>query len=669
MKKRYSRHSAMFGIVLSILFFLIVGVSTLVYGNQWLGAAEIGCGVILSFYFVIVNRSKARDMAEYINMIAGQSSTMANDAISRFPLPIAVLSIDGQIMWYNDMFTEMIGNNDPYAVEISDIMPDLRWSEVLKSVDGINVMTEYGAQHYNVVGNIIKNNTITDENGNPVYSVLLYFIDRTEIDTLQATYDAEKTDVAFITIDNYDEIFQKMDDAAYQENMSRINTYISRWVAESKGVFKKTERDRFIVMFEHQYLKHYIQNKFDVLEKVRSVGETSQIPITISIGIGTGGHIWENEVHARAAIDMVWGRGGDQAAIKDETQYNFYGGKTKDYEKSTRVKTRAFAVAFKDFIAHADNVIFMGHSNADYDSFGAALGLQRAVRTMGKRPYIVSDNSLAVKQLMDTVRANPEYEGMLINTVTAQELVTDKTLLVILDTHRPSMLPCPELLKLANKIVLIDHHRRSTEFVENLSLTYHEPYASSTCEMATEILQYVDDKRKMSTFEASALYMGILMDTKNFIMKTGVRTFEAASYLRRYGLNTVEVKKLFNVNMEDYIQRIEIERSAEFFKDNMIIAVGVHDCNNIRVIASQAADSLMNINGVQAAFVIYPMDNAVYISARSYGEVNVQVIMEKLDGGGHMTVAGAQMRGFSPFEVSIQLKRAIEEYVEENKAE
>ena len=366
---------------------------------------------------------------------------------------------------------------------------------------------------------------------------------------------------------------------------------------------------------------------------------------------------------------MAWGRGGDQAAIKDETQYNFYGGKTKDYEKSTRVKTRAFSVAFKDFIEHADHVIFMGHTNPDFDSFGAALGLQRAVRTLGKRPYIVMDNPQAVRKIVDRVRDIPEYEGMLINSATAQELVTDDTLLVILDTHRPSMLPCPELLKLVNKIVLIDHHRRSTEFIENISLTYHEPYASSTCEMATEILQYVDDNRKLSTFEASALYVGILVDTKNFIMKTGVRTFEAASYLRRYGLNTVEVKKLFNVDKDDYIHRIEIEKSAELFHDNVMIAIGTETCSNIRVIAAQAADAMMDVNGVKATFVIYPTENAVSVSARSYGEINVQVVMEKLGGGGHMTVAGAQMKGFSPFEVSIRLKRALEEYFEESKSE
>lgn len=670
MKKRYNRHhSAMLGVALSILLFLGIGIWQTVNGDRTFGLVEIACGVILGAYFAVGHKKRSRDMAEYIDMITSTSSTMANDAISRFPLPMAVLSVDGHVMWYNDQFTEMLGNHDPYGVKLSDSMPDLRWSEMLKSVDEINMMVSYNAQHYNVVGNIIKNNTITDETGNPIYSVLLYFIDRTEIETLQQTYDAEKIDVAIIAIDNYDEIFQKMDDADYQENTGKINTYISRWVAEGKGISKKTERDRYIVLFEHQYLQHYVKNKFDVLDKVRSIGDALKIPITISIGIGTGGHIWENEVYARAAIDMAWGRGGDQAAIKDETQYNFYGGKTKDYEKSTRVKTRAFAVAFKDFIAHADNVIFMGHANPDFDSFGAAIGLQRAVRTMGKRPYIVMDNPQAVRKNVDIVRSTPEYDGMLINSATAQELVTDNTLLVILDTHRPSMLPCPELLKLANKTVLIDHHRRSTEFIENISLTYHEPYASSTCEMATEILQYIDDNRKMSTFEASALYVGILMDTKNFIMKTGVRTFEAASYLRRYGLNTVEVKKLFNIDKDDYVHRIEIEKSAEFFHDDILIAIGTENYPNIRVIASQAADDMMNINGVKATFVIYPTDNAVCISARSYGEVNVQMVTEKLGGGGHMTVAGAQIKGFSPFEVSIRLKRALEEYFEENTAE
>ena len=618
-------------------------------------------------YYIIVNKNKARDMAEYIGMITSAGTGMAQDAISRFPLAMAVLSIDGQIMWYNDMFSDLVGNSDLYSIVLPSIMPDLRWPEILKSVEKIDVHVTYNERKYNVVGNIIKSKDVSDDNGNPVYSVLLYFIDRTEIEALEKKYLAEQTDVAIITIDNYDEIFQKMDDIQYQETLSKINGHISRWVAESKGVTKKTERDRYIMLFEHQYLQHYIKNKFDVLDKVRSIGEEIKVPVTVSIGIGTGGHLSENEVYARAAIDMAWGRGGDQAAIKDETQFNFYGGKTKDYEKSTRVKTRTFAVALRDFIVHADNVIFMGHSNADFDSFGAAIGMQRAVRTLGKRAYIVNDNSPAVKRLADSFRENPEYEGMLVNNATALELITDNSLLVILDTHRPSMLPCKELLQVANKVVLIDHHRRSTEFIENCSLTYHEPYASSTCEMVTEILQYIDDNRSMTAFEASALYVGILLDTKDFTIKTGVRTFEAASYLKRYGLNTVEVKKLFHVDKTDFLHRIEIERNAEVFEDNMVIAVCTETYNNMRVIASQAADNLLDINGIKAAFVVYPMENEVFVSARSLGEVNVQVIVEKLGGGGHMSVAGAQIKGFSPFDVSIQLKRAIEDYIEENK--
>ena len=667
MKKHYSRQSALLVIFLCILFSLAVGIFAVINGNALLGYTEIAFGAVLVVYYIIVNKNKARDMAEYIGMITSAGTGMAQDAISRFPLAMAVLSIDGQIMWYNDMFSDLVGNSDLYSIVLPSIMPDLRWPEILKSVEKIDVHVTYNERKYNVVGNIIKSKDVSDDNGNPVYSVLLYFIDRTEIEALEKKYLAEQTDVAIITIDNYDEIFQKMDDIQYQETLSKINGHISRWVAESKGVTKKTERDRYIMLFEHQYLQHYIKNKFDVLDKVRSIGEEIKVPVTVSIGIGTGGHLSENEVYARAAIDMAWGRGGDQAAIKDETQFNFYGGKTKDYEKSTRVKTRTFAVALRDFIAHADNVIFMGHSNADFDSFGAAIGMQRAVRTLGKRAYIVNDKSPAVKRLADSVRENPEYEGMLVNNATALELITDNSLLVILDTHRPSMLPCKELLQAANKVVLIDHHRRSTEFIENCSLTYHEPYASSTCEMVTEILQYIDDNRSMTAFEASALYVGILLDTKDFTIKTGVRTFEAASYLKRYGLNTVEVKKLFHVDKTDFLHRIEIERNAEVFEDNMVIAVCTETYNNMRVIASQAADNLLDINGIKAAFVVYPMENEVFVSARSLGEVNVQVIVEKLGGGGHMSVAGAQIKGFSPFEVSIQLKRAIEDYIEENK--
>ena len=365
---------------------------------------------------------------------------------------------------------------------------------------------------------------------------------------------------------------------------------------------------------------------------------------------------------------MAQGRGGAQVGIKDDTQYKFFGGNSKEYEKSTRVKTRAVATALKDYISGADNVIFAGHKNADYDCFGAAMGLQRAVRELGKTPYIIyNPNSPAIEKLYKDISLIPEYKGMFIDVQTALDKMTKSSLVIILDTHRPTMLESDEIVNSASKVVLIDHHRRSTEFINNCSLIYHEPYASSTCEMVTEILQYMSIGSAITVEEAECLYTGILLDTKNFLVKTGVRTFEAASYLRRLGLNTFDVKKLFNVGKEEYDQRAEIVRTAIEVVPNFAVAYTYDTFPNIRVIASQAADEMLNINSVKASFVVYTDEGRTCVSARAFGDVNVHLIMEALGGGGHAAVAGVQRDDVMVDEMIKLLKGAIEEYLEANK--
>ena len=664
MKKRYGSNTDVVGISIAALVLIICGGITVYRGDSALGLSQIGIALALGIYGFVFSKKNKKSFSEYVKMVTSRKEGMSSDAISKFPLPMAVLQINGQISWYNDLFSEMLGSNDLYNIVISDVMPDLKWSEILKSTGSIYTYAGYKGHKYNVVGDIIKAEDSTSEK--PSYTVLLYFIDKTEIEALRKRYDEDKIDMAIISIDNYDELIQKMDDSDFQQTMAKVNKYISTWVQESKGVIKKTERDRYIVLFEHKYLKEYIQKKFDVLEKVRSLGEEMKMPISLSIGVGVGGSILENEESARGALDMALGRGGDQAAVKDSSQYNFYGGIAKDYEKSTRVKTRAFAIAFKDFVENSDKVIFIGHSNADYDSLGAALGLQRAVRTLGKTPYIVTDNSSGVSRLEQEIAEIPEYDGMLITAADAEELITMNTLLVVLDTHRPSMLPAPSLPEKTTKVVLIDHHRRSTEFISNVSLIYHEPYASSTCEMATEILQYIDESKKMTAFEAKSLYVGMVMDTKNFTVKTGVRTFEAASYLRRYGINTTDVRVLFNVGLDDYIHRAELIKNAQLVNENIMVTLPEKEYPNMRVIAAQTADEMLNLSGVKAAFVVYPQENSVCVSARSLGEINVQVILETLGGGGHSTVAGAQLGTKSLDEAFNSVTEAINKYMEEN---
>lgn len=667
MKKRINNGNTSEAIVIIIASAVLVisGIPGIFSDNKIHGIILIASAFVLSIYGLISARRYKKGFAEYVKIITSKREGMSSDAISKFPLPMAVLQVNGQISWYNDLFAEMLGSGDLYNIVISDVMPELKWSEILKSSSGIYTYAGYKGHKYNVVGDIIKTDAYTEEH--PDYSVLLYFIDKTEIETLRKRYTDEKTDVAVINIDNYEEIFQKMDDAECQQVLSKIHKYVYAWAQESKGLLKKTERDRYFIMFEHKYLKDYIQKKFDVLEKVRSLGDAVKIPVTLSIGIGVGCSIAENDSYARAALDMALGRGGDQAAVKDSAQYSFYGGIAKDYEKSTRVKTRAFSVALKDFISNSDKVIFIGHSGLDYDAFGAALGLQRAVRTLGKHPYIVYDNSPAVKLLFDEANNILEYEGMFISPDNAEEIITMNTLLIVLDTHRPSMMPNAHLLDKTSKLVLIDHHRRSTEFLSNTSLVYHEPYASSTCEMATEIMQYINDNKKITAFEAKSLYVGILMDTKNFTVKTGVRTFEAASFLRRFGLNPTEVRRLFNTNKADYLHRAEIIETSVAVKNDILVSITREVYDNMRVISSQAADEMLNLSGIRAAFVIYPSENSVCISARSLGDINVQVITEKLGGGGHATVAGAQLKTKDTKAVYNMLIEVIDKYFEENR--
>ncbi len=660
MKKIYNGHSFLGGLLLCIIVFAGLGGYDLYLGNMPVAWAELGLALLLLAYVIVVRIMRKRDMDAYMSMIVESEDTASHNALTLLPLPMVILSVDGQIMWYNDRFVKIVEQEGLYNTKIFELIPDIKWAEILKS-ENILTKCSYNDCIYELSGKILRK-------GDDI-SVLLYFKDISELLETEKKYELEKTVIGIVAVDNYDDLFSKLDDVESQQAATLVNSSIISWVDGIDGIIKRLDRDRFLIMFENKSLPECINKKFDVLENVRAIGEQLRLPISISIGIGKGESLTASEESARAALDMAQSRGGDQAVIKDETQFSFYGGKTREYEKSTRVKTRAFATAFKDFIANSDAVYFMGHSNMDYDCFGAAVGISRACRNAGKNAYIIYDNSPAVEPLAAEMRANPEYNGMLISAQTALENMTGDSLLVILDTHRPSMLPEEKLLDMTEKVILIDHHRRSTEFLPHTALLYHEPYASSTCEIAAEVLQYMDDKRTISAFETKALYVGILMDTKNFMMKTGVRTFEAASYLRKCGLDPVEVKKIFTMEKTDYMHKVHILDSAEVYEDSVAIAYTEEKYANMRVVSSIACDELLNITGIKAAFVVYVSDGETYVSARSVGDINVQLICEKLGGGGHITIAGAQLKGLSVDEGKLELKAAISEYMEESKKE
>lgn len=644
---------------------VLIGAVQLVRQDYIIGAVILVAGVVFLAYNLHLYISFGKTMSNIMDFVSDEKEDYTSDVLGMFPLPMSIMRVDGNVLWYNDGFSDMVGKDVIVGNNISELLANLKWGYILQSKGPISLNLEHNNRIYRVRGRIVQKKI--DSSAEAEYLVYLVFIDKTSEERFRRLYNEEKTDVTIISIDNYEYVVQKTDDSKSENVLYNVSKALGDWVAKSGGVLKKTDRDRYIALFEHKHLNDYIDDKFDILEKIRAVGEEAQIPISISMGIGTGGSISENEKNARNAIDMAIGRGGDQVAVKDETQYKFYGAKNSEYEKSNRLRTRAVAKALKGFIEGVDKVVLVGHKTMDYDCFGSAMGLQRVVRSLGKTPYIFIDSDVSISNLYKPIAAMPEYEGMFVNEEQAISIIDSDTLLVILDTTRNSLLPSTHLLSRTEKIVVIDHHRRPTDYISPCSLIYNEPYASSTCEMVTELLQYINDGEGITPLEAQSLYMGILMDTKNFLLKTGVRTFEAASYLKRLGLDTVAVKKMFNINKDEYVIKAEIVESLEHITDTVTMAVCSEGYENIRAIASQAADEMLNVDNSQCSFVLYKTDNGIGISGRSFGDMNVQLILEKIGGGGHQTVAGVQLETHD-FEVAKEMLRgAVDAYLNEDK--
>lgn len=646
------------------LIIMAVGVRSIFNNDLYFGIAELIVGASFFVYNAYMHSRLGSSVNKIIDMVVDEGKAdYTTDVLQLFPLPMAIMQVDGNVLWYNNEFSEFAGRDNFVGHTIEDVIPSLKWGYILKAKGTINRDMYYNDRVYNVKGRFVRH---SDENNNESYFIYLFFIDKTKEQKINKLYYDEKTDVAIINIDNYEYIIQKTDDSKSQNILYNVAKELNAWINKSGGVLKKTDRDRYFALFEHKHLNEYIEDKFSILEKVRGVGEEAQIPLSISMGIGAGGNISENEISARNALEMAVGRGGDQAAIKDETQYRFFGAKNNEYEKSNRLKTRAVAIALKDFINGVEKVIIMGHSGMDYDCFGAAMGLQRVVKTLGKVPYVLIDNILAIKRLYNFISETEEYKELFVNGEDALDIADSNTLIIIVDTVRKSLLPKPELLNKTEKIVVIDHHRRSTDYISPCSLIYNEPFASSTCEMVTELMQYIGSGSGITGIEAQSLYMGILMDTKNFLLKTGVRTFEAASYLKRHGIDTVAVKKMFSIDKDEYILKAKIVESLEHITENVTLAVCTQNVENIRTVASQAADEMLNVDNSQASFVLYPYEHGIGISGRSFGEMNVQLILETLGGGGHQTVAGAQLHTTDMEHAKELLRKAVLSYVKDN---
>jgi len=656
-------------IYLSVI--LLFSVLSFVFGNFYLGIVEIVLFLVLLVFGFSIKAKKKKQILDYMQNLTYHVDTVAKDSLLHFPMPITILKVDGKIIWHNKSFTELFSTKEQLgSTIISDLIPDINWFELIKSTSGISEDIIIGEKRFQMLGNVVKTQKKNEKDN---YVVLLYWVEKTELYALKKQSEEQQTDIAIIMVDNYDEIGASIDDMVRTQIMSGIDKSIRDWANGTDGMLKKTDRDRYIFVFPHKNMKKFEEDKFSVLEQVRKISLSFDLktPYTMSIGVGIGGsNVAENEAFAKTSLDMAMGRGGDQAVIKNKDIFKYFGGNYSEYEKNTRVKTKIISQAFRELVISCENVVVMGHKNGDMDSFGASIGIYRAAVSLNKTCFVIFDsNNKTIRESVKKFGQSKEYEGVFVSSNDAFELVGKNTLVVVVDVHRPSLVQEPKLLEKTKNIFLVDHHRRASEFIENASLVYHEPYASSTSEMVSEILQYIGGHVKLSKSEAECLYAGIVVDTKNFNFKTGVRTFEAASFLKKFGVDTIAIKRLFQTDFEDYKMRVNIVSHAEVIYKN--IALSTCELSNISnnessIIVAQAADELLDIGGISASFVVCAAVDSVIISARSLDDINVQVILETLGGGGHRTVAGVQLQDITIAEAKDKLTDAILKYLKEN---
>ncbi len=647
-----------------ILVFVVLGIVMLFFNYTWFGITQIVLSLIIFTLNMMFKSRYKKRMDEMIESITLSANTR-NDALLSFPLPIVLLDKNGIVIWYNTLLRQIFKDRTLTETCITDLFNNFDLSYLSKKgeTSGFIQKLEYNGKIYKAIGNTPQSSADTDDD-----ITILYLDDITQSAELQKKYIAEKTIICFVTIDNYDELMDAAPSSIVPQLQSELYKTINNWVSENNGIILKYEKDKYFIEFEYQRLESFIKNKFDVLAKVRAIDTKNSIPASISIGIGMNGeNLAENDSFAKAALNMALGRGGDQAVIKDNEQFRFYGTATKEHEKSTRVKARVVSFALSGLIGNAENVVVLTHKNADLDGVGAAFGLSRICRIHNTPVSIAMETyDKTVTRILNKLDYTEDYNDLIITNEEAKTKINENTLVIMVDTHRTSLLEDVSLLDNAKQIVVIDHHRRTEDFVEHPALVYHEPYASSTCEMITEILQYTSNKMSLTKFEAEALYSGIVIDTKNFTFKTGVRTFEAASFLRKQGVDTIAVKTVFQQDLKTYIKRSEIIRNAEIVRDNIAISITPDSDDITHTVMAQAADELLNIRGIIASFVIHKADGKVNISGRSLGEINVQLILEKLGGGGHMTIAGAQIDNTSSETAKELLLKAIDDYYIDN---
>lgn len=624
--------------------------------------------------FILIKREQINEQLVRFGASYGQ---VQKNLIKEMAVPYALLDGDGRLLSANNEFMAMCPDKIKLKVGIGQIFPEIT-KNVLpadreKSVVHLTMNDKkYCAELKNIYIDDSDWNedkkSIVEDRDNVLISI--FFYDETEILRLQKYLTDRQLVVALLYIDNYEEALESIDEVRRSLLSALIDRKINKYFQEYQVLLKKIEKDKYLIVFQNQYLEELKGARFTILDEVRDVNIGNEMAVTVSMGIGTGTDSYTDSYEAaHAAIDLALGRGGDQVVIKDKNEFLYFGGKSASVGKSTRVKARVKAQSFREIIEDNEKVLIMGHSMPDADAFGAAVGVYRMVKYLDKKAYIILNNVTdSISMIVDRFRgdqAPAEYADMIVTSEQAMALYDENTVLVIVDVNRPGYTECPELLEIARTKVLFDHHRQTSDSINDALLSYIEPYISSACEMVTEMLQYVGDGIKLKSIEAEAMYSGIMIDTNNFLTKTGVRTFEAAAFLKRCGADVTRIRKAFRTDMEEYIAKAKAISTAEVFMDGFILAECAADSvGSPTVLGAQVANELMDINNVKASFVFTDYNNQIYISARSIDEVNVQVVMEKLGGGGHMSVAGAQLTGCTIEEAKQKVKEVLSEMVE-----
>jgi c-di-AMP phosphodiesterase-like protein len=631
-------------------FILLLGLTIALFAYQWiLGLVALLLSGVLAFYTIKAETAFRRDLNAYVGTISYRVKKAGGEVTSSIPIGIIIYNEDKKVEWHNPFVAKMLGRDSVIGDSIVELIPELKGKK------------EKDERFDVVIGKMTYMIWLRQEER------LLYIRDITEYANLAKRYEEEKITIGIVMMDNLDEATQGMDDQTRSIMLAKVTGEITEWAQKHQLYLRRTAADRFLIIMDQKALKQLEQTRFEILDDIRDMTIENKLPMTLSVGIASGTEkLIELGQMAQMSLDMSLGRGGDQVTVKVGQRLSFYGGRTNAVEKRTRVRARVISHALRDLMRESDKVIIMGHRFPDMDSIGAAIGVLKAVQVVGKEGYIVLEGvNPSIEKVMETIALDEKLHRWFLTPEQAMQIVTLRTLAVVVDTHKVSMVTEPKLLQQTHRIVIVDHHRRSEDFIQDATLVYMEPYASSTCELVTELLQYINDKLTMEVLEATVLLAGIVVDTKSFSLRTGARTFEAASFLRRNGADSTLIQQLMKEDLDSFIEKAEIIKHTETLYEHIALAVAEPGRKYSQLMIAQVADTLLNMTDIMASFVISERnDGVIGISARSLGQINVQVVMERLGGGGHLTNAATQLEG-SIEEATHRLTQVLEDINQE----